>query len=157
MPTSQTPEVVDAAAVAADLTKVFGFVMKHGSTPMVEFAERYDLSFTQLKAVFVLVNAQEPLSIGGLAELSGGSLPATGRAVDGLVGHGLVDRKEDPTDRRVKLVQITELGERAVQAIYAVRQQFLQELVAQLDPSAAQQLADLVGQLLDVATSREVE
>lgn len=106
---SSSPKV-DSKAVAEDFVNVFTRVMKRSSAPMVDFAERYELSFTQLKLIFALANAEEPLPIGHVAEMTGGSLPATGRAIDGLVRHGLATRTEDPDDRRVKRVQITQLG-----------------------------------------------
>lgn len=134
----------ETTRVAEDLVAVLGGVMKRSQAPMVEFAERHDLNFTQLKLMFVLANAEAPLPIGQIAELTGGGLPATGRAVDGLVRHGLVDRSEDPEDRRVKLVRITRQGDEAMQAVFASRIAALREVLAKLSDEELSELGVLV-------------
>jgi DNA-binding MarR family transcriptional regulator len=48
--------------------------------------------------------SQGPHSVGQLAEVLGVSRPATTRLVDRLVEHGMVERRQDPEDRRVVLV-----------------------------------------------------
>ena len=45
-----------------------------------------------------------PHSVGQLAEVLGVSRPATTQLVDKLVEHGMVERRHDPQDRRVVLV-----------------------------------------------------
>ncbi len=45
-----------------------------------------------------------PHSVGQLAEVVGVSRPAATQLVDKLVGHGMVERRHDPQDRRVVLV-----------------------------------------------------
>src|SRR3712207_1095178 len=45
-----------------------------------------------------------PHSVGQLAEVLGVSRPATTQLVDKLVEHGMVERRHDPGDRRVVLV-----------------------------------------------------
>lgn len=45
-----------------------------------------------------------PHSIGQLAEVLGVSRPAATQLVDKLVEHGMVERRQDPADRRVVLV-----------------------------------------------------
>jgi DNA-binding MarR family transcriptional regulator len=144
MSSSSSSPGPDTAAVADDLISLFTSVLKRSSAPMVEFADRYELSFTQLKLMYVLANAREPLPIGRIAELTGGSLPSTGRAVDALVRHELADRSEDPDDRRVKLVQITKLGDSAMREIFESRISALRELLGQL---TRDELAHLTGAL----------
>lgn len=126
--------------VADQFIALVSALMKGSSAPMVTFVERYDLGFTQLKTMFVLANAFEPLPIGHLAELTGASLPAAGRAVDGLVKHDLVTRTEDPDDRRVKRVELSKLGDESMSEIYERRVEALRGL---LDSLSADQVAAL--------------
>ncbi|MFT4049232.1 MAG: MarR family transcriptional regulator [Solirubrobacterales bacterium] len=136
---SSSPNV-SSKAVAEEFTAIVTNVMKRSSTPMVEFVERYDLSFTQLKVMFALANNDEPLPIGRIAEITGGSLPATGRAVDGLVRHGLTTRTEDPTDRRVKRVEVTDLGTTGMNEIFESRTATLSALLDGLSPDQLEAL-----------------
>jgi DNA-binding MarR family transcriptional regulator len=108
---------------------------------MVAFAEQYDLSFSQLKLMFALSNLDEAQPIGRLAEMTGSSLPSMGRAVDGLVRHGLVTRTEDPQDRRVKRIELTDLGASSMSAIYETRVNTLSEILDQLPSDQVDALA----------------
>ncbi|MBJ7332603.1 MAG: MarR family transcriptional regulator [Solirubrobacteraceae bacterium] len=137
----------DSKAVAKDFIAVTMRVMKSSSAPMVAFAEQYDLSFTQLKLMFALSNLDEPQPIGRLAELTGSTLPSMGRAVDGLVRHGLVTRTEDPLDRRVKRIEPTELGASSMYAIYETRVNTLSEILDQLPPEQVDALASALAPL----------
>jgi DNA-binding MarR family transcriptional regulator len=127
--------------VAKDFIAVVTRVMKNSSAPMVAFAEQYDLSFSQLKLMFALSNLDEAQPIGRLAEMTGSSLPSMGRAVDGLVRHGLVTRTEDPQDRRVKRIEPTELGAKSMSAIYEQRVNTLSEILDQLSGDQVDALA----------------
>lgn len=48
--------------------------------------------------------ARGPRSVGSIADALGVSRPAATQLVDRLVEHGMVERRPDPTDRRVVLV-----------------------------------------------------
>ena len=63
-----------------------------------------------------------------LAESLGVSLPAMSRAVDGLFERGFVGREEDPADRRMKRVRLTDAGRTVPQALNEARLSALQEL-----------------------------
>jgi DNA-binding MarR family transcriptional regulator len=139
--------------VAKDFIAVVTRVMKSSSAPMVAFAEQYDLSFTQLKLMFALSNLDEPQPIGRLAEMTGSTLPSMGRAVDGLVRHGLVTRTEDPLDRRVKRIEPTELGAKSMNAIYETRVKTLSEILDQL---SSDQVGALASALEPLNTETEV-
>ena len=132
--------------------------MKRSSAPMVEFAERHELSFSQLKMIFVLANAEVAMPIGHVAETVGLSLPAAGRAVDGLVRQKLATRTEDPDDRRVKLVQITDKGTEGIQVIAEHRAAGLRELLEGLPEDELAAMASAVASLrksVDQTTNRE--
>lgn len=76
---------------------------------MVAFAE-LDLTFNQVRMLMVLEHCDEAQPISNLATFLGLTLPSAGRNVERLVKLGLVDRTEDPSDRRVKRVGLTEQG-----------------------------------------------
>ncbi|GAA2055508.1 MarR family winged helix-turn-helix transcriptional regulator [Williamsia deligens] len=73
-----------------------------------------DISFSHFRTLMVLAGRARALSLNELSEVLGLSLAATGRNVDKLVGLGLVDRREDPADRRVKRVSLTDEGQHKV-------------------------------------------
>ncbi|HEY0584081.1 MAG TPA: MarR family transcriptional regulator [Chloroflexota bacterium] len=65
-----------------------------------------DLTVGQLKALFVLFH-DGPTPIGQLGASLGLGKPAASLLVDALVQHSLVERREDPTDRRRTLAGLT--------------------------------------------------
>ena len=75
-----------------------------------------DISFAHFRTLMVLAGQARALSLAELAEILHLSVAATGRNVDKLVGMGLVDRREDPADRRVKRVSLTDEGHHRVTA-----------------------------------------
>lgn len=69
-----------------------------------------DVSFPQARTIFVLAHVAEPMPIGEVARRLGLSQAAAGRNVDQLVQLGIVERRESPEDRRVKLVGLSSRG-----------------------------------------------
>jgi DNA-binding MarR family transcriptional regulator len=115
--------------------------------------EESGLSFTQCKALFVLFG---PGSDGGeacqgkeLAEQIGLSMAAISRAVDGLFEAGYVTRVEDPDDRRVRRIAITEAGEEVVGRILSARMAGLREFSASLSGPERRKLDSALGLLLE--------
>ncbi len=72
-----------------------------------------DLTLAQVKALFALSD-DEPAPIGHVARRLGIGLPTASHLVEKLVRGGLVERAEDPKDRRRTLAQLTLTGEELV-------------------------------------------
>ncbi len=97
--------------------------------------ERLDLSFTQVKALNLLSD-RDPVSVKGLSDSIGLSLPGVSRAIEGLVQRGMVKRAEDPEDRRAKRLTLTAKGRRTMQGLMEIRLAGVREFVAALEPAA---------------------
>ena len=83
------------------------------------------LGFTQLAALYVLADGSTT-TIGELAESLARSPSATSRLVDGLVRRRLVERREEPDDRRQRSVVLTHRGHAVLRAVDRARaDQFL--------------------------------
>src|SRR3954449_9312247 len=74
------------------------------------------LGFTQLAALYVLAEGSTT-TIGELAEALGRSPSATSRLVDGLVKRRLVERHEEPEDRRQRSVSLTNRGQALLRSV----------------------------------------
>lgn len=72
-----------------------------------------DLSISQFRCLILLGQHAEALPINELADRLDLTLATAGRNVDRLVAHGLVERREDPQDRRVRLVSLSDTGRRS--------------------------------------------
>jgi DNA-binding MarR family transcriptional regulator len=83
------------------------------------------LGFTQLAALYVLADGSTT-TVGELAEALGRSPSATSRLVDGLAKRRLVERREEPEDRRQRSVALTQRGQAVLRAVDRARaDQFL--------------------------------
>ena len=89
-------------ALGEFIQRVFSLAESDAMTQMIEL----DVSFTQARTMFVLAHTGGPLPINEIASKLGLSVAATGRNIDQLVKLGIVERQENPDDRRVKLVSL---------------------------------------------------
>ena len=76
---------------------------------MQDELQDHDLTFSQMTALHQL-RAQAPLTVTVLAERARLSLPAMSHLVERLVRRGLAERRENPENRREKLVVPTAPG-----------------------------------------------
>src|SRR6266852_1614192 len=67
----------------------------------------FDFSLPQM-ATLLLLDEEGELTIKQITEILGRSVSATSRLLDQLVERGMISRREDERDRRVKRVAITE-------------------------------------------------
>jgi DNA-binding MarR family transcriptional regulator len=142
-------QAITKTTVGRDL----GLLLKHllSSTNREFFAELQDagISFSQLKCIGVLSNADAPLSLGALSEELGLSLPAVSRAVDGLVQRGAVKRQEDPSDRRSKLVSVSARGRAIYERVVKVRVAGVERFVEELEPDQRDALEAALGPIVE--------
>lgn len=142
-------QAITKTTVGRDL----GLLLKHllSSTNREFFAELQDagISFSQLKCIGVLSNAEAPMSLGALSEDLGLSLPAVSRAVDGLVQRGAVKRQEDPSDRRSKLVSVSARGRATYERVVRVRVAGVERFVEDLEPDQRDALEAALGPIVE--------
>src|SRR5919197_249261 len=96
--------------------------------------EESGLTLTQVKTLLMLAGpeGEEPYAGRDIAENLQISLASVSRAVDGLVRKRLVKRVEDPDDRRVRRLSITDKGHRLAGEIVAARLADLEAFAASL-------------------------
>jgi DNA-binding MarR family transcriptional regulator len=110
----------------------------------------HDLTLSQLKTLSMLseLASSSPLSLKDLAERLGISLPAASRAVDPLVRRGLVERREDSEDRRIKRVSTTQKGDALVERLMAARVSALEELLSGFNSTERRKLGDALDEIM---------
>jgi MarR family transcriptional regulator, 2-MHQ and catechol-resistance regulon repressor len=88
-----------------------------------------------------------PLPISALGKkvlLSSGSMTA---AVDRLERSGLVDREATSTDRRARIVHLTEEGSKLIRRVFAEHERDMERVFSRLDKPERQALANLLRKL----------
>jgi DNA-binding MarR family transcriptional regulator len=127
--------------MARQLAGLFQYIASASNREVLPEISALDLSLTQVKALALLEERGQALSVGELAEGLGLSVAATSRSVDGLVKRALVERAEDPVDRRVKRVRTTARARKAYQRIVALRTATLTRLIESLTADERTKLA----------------
>ena len=107
-----------------------------------------DLTMAQLKGLLAL--ADSPMTIGQLAEALGSGKPTASILVERLVQLGLVERAEDPLDRRRTIARVTAQGEELVTRLRQGGRDRLRAWLSRLDDD---DLAALVQGLQALATA----
>jgi DNA-binding MarR family transcriptional regulator len=158
--TEATPELRETAArLGAFLRHVFIFSGGEHLRKM----EESGLTLTQVKVLLMLAGPEgdEPYAGRDIAERLAVSLASVSRAVDGLVRSRLASRVEDPDDRRVRRLSITDKGRRLAGEIVAARMADLEAFAESLTSSQRRKLdAALEAMLGDEeirAAARELE
>jgi DNA-binding MarR family transcriptional regulator len=114
---------------------LFGFLtylVKSAEVDVFRVAAELDLSLSQIRALFILSHAERELALTELAPELALSVAATGRAIDVLVRHGLVSRREDMADRRIKRIVLTDAGRVKIARLNAARREGLRQFVSTL-------------------------
>jgi DNA-binding MarR family transcriptional regulator len=131
--------------VAADLGDLMKHLLVSSSRDFFSAVEQAGLTFTQVKCLHLLGDAEEPRPLNALSETLGLSGPAISRAVDGLVQRGEVKRTEDPRDRRSKLLTVSARGRRTLERFVAIRFAGIKRFVEGLTDEERQALSAGVG------------
>jgi DNA-binding MarR family transcriptional regulator len=104
----------------------------------VDPGDRDELSQGQLSAMVLL--SHQPCNTGVLASKLDVTLPTVTALADRLVGHGWVERKADPGDRRVVRLELTSEGEAVLER---ARQARIRRLSFMLDAMPDEDVATL--------------
>ncbi|MGO4301386.1 MarR family winged helix-turn-helix transcriptional regulator [Leifsonia sp. RAF41] len=119
-------EQVDAALRAAD-------VLMHVAARSVMEVEHL-VSSPQLR-VLVFIATRGPQNPGDIAVELGVHASNATRTSEKLVRAGLLERREDPQDRRYVQLTLTREGEKLVERVIAHRRNALAEVFAAMDPA----------------------
>jgi len=97
------------------------------------------VDLAQFRALVVIASL-ESVSLGELAEATSLHLSTASRMCDRLVGMGLLDRADDPANRRQLTLTLTSEGRRLVQEVMRQRKLALEPLLATLSKRRRTQL-----------------
>jgi DNA-binding MarR family transcriptional regulator len=147
-PIAQTVQA-DRLALTRDMYALVSYLMRSSNVGAFNLIAELELSFTQIKALCAMDVDNENRSVKALAESMHVSLPAMSRAVDGLYERGFVDRKEDPVDRRMKRIRLTEAGRTITSSLNEARLTAMQEFLLALSDEEAHALTQALSLILE--------
>jgi DNA-binding MarR family transcriptional regulator len=134
--------------LSRDLYALASYLLRAANVGTFNAIAELELSFTQIKVLCALEMDEQERSVKALAETMGVSLPAMSRAVDGLFERGFVAREEDPVDRRMKRVRLTDAGRMVPLTLNQARLSALHELTGSLEDDEADALQHALAMIL---------
>ena len=148
---SASPKTAAAARdqLTRDTYALMSYLMREATLGTLNTIAELEISFTQMKALCALEADGEDRSVKALAESMKVSLPAMSRAVDGLYERGFVQREEDPVDRRMKRVRLTDAGRSVPRLFNEKRLSALAEFIATLAEDEAAELERALALILE--------
>lgn len=114
-----------------------------------------ELTLAQMRVLFRLRN-QGPLTSGALATKLGVTLPTVTSVADRLVGRGLIERRDDPDDRRRVILALTAEGQALVERVQQGRRARLAAAIESLTPAQRAKLVEGLSFLVDATERVEV-
>ncbi|MES2030442.1 MAG: MarR family transcriptional regulator [Pseudomonadota bacterium] len=90
---------------------------------------------------------REHVRQGVLADEIGLEGPSVVRLIDLLAAEGLVERREDPTDRRAKMLHLTPLGEAKAEEVRRVMRRLRADLMKGIPPDELAVAFDVLGRI----------
>ncbi|WP_109809502.1 MarR family winged helix-turn-helix transcriptional regulator [Sphingosinithalassobacter portus] len=132
------------------MAETLGFVMKDISRLM---RRRFDarareigVTRAQWHTLFVLLR-NEGINQGGLAEQMEIEPITACRMIDRLEDAGLVERRHDPGDRRVRLIYLTEAARPLIERLEVIGGQVTESALAGVSPEEREQLDAILGKI----------
>jgi DNA-binding MarR family transcriptional regulator len=147
MQASSTATAVSSKQLASELLDLWHHLMKGSSQHLYALIAELDVSITQMKTLHALTDADREVSVKELSDRLGLSLPGASRMVDTLLRRGWVERGEDPDDRRIKRIGITDAGRAIVERIETARLVGLEQYAAALTPEQRTTLSSALSNL----------
>jgi DNA-binding MarR family transcriptional regulator len=121
-----------------------------------DFMAQTGLSPSQVVTLMRLHHCQST----GVSEIGGDvgiTTPAASQLVDRLVLQGLLERTEDPDDRRCKQVSLTEKGKRLVEDGIRPRQSWMGELTSAFTFEEQERITEVLVMLTEAARRLEAQ
>jgi DNA-binding MarR family transcriptional regulator len=131
------------------LQKGMQVIMRRSMQDFFRFAKEKDLSMSQIGALFHMYRGSSDVS--GLGDRLGVTRAAASQMLDRLVQMKWITRTEDPDDRRVKKIVLTEKGRCLLEETIQARNGWLAVLSQKLSSEEKEQITAAFSILIDKA------
>lgn len=147
---TSTPQLIQT------IRQFMDFAMHHTMRERAHFARATGLSMPQF-GILMQLHYRQNCGISDLSERFDITNAAASQLVDKLVQSGLIQREEDPNDRRAKLLNLTEKGKKLIQQGIEERYRWVDQVAAKLTPEERTKLAEAMEIVTQAAQELETE
>jgi DNA-binding MarR family transcriptional regulator len=124
--------------------------MQRSMRDFKRFMDETGLSFSQISILMRMVH-RGSTSVSEVGEQLGVTNAAASQAVDRLVQMGLIERKEDPEDRRAKRLALTQKGRTLIEAGIEARSNWIEGLTDDLTPEQQNRIISALTKITEAA------
>jgi len=128
--------------------------MSRSMRATIQFWKDSGLSMPQISTMMRL-NYQGPCGVSDVGSHLGVTNAAASQMVEKLVQQGLLERAEDPNDRRAKQLTLTSKGQALIHESVAARRRWLEELMIALTPEQQKAIITALPHLTEAARQLE--
>jgi DNA-binding MarR family transcriptional regulator len=140
--------------ILATLHEWIGIFMRRSMRNFLLYSKEKKLSMSQIGALFRL-HRVGPCGVSEISDDLGVTDAAASQMLERLVQQGLITRSEDPNDRRVKQIVLTDQGRQVLQESIHARQGWLEELARAFSPEEQGQVLAALRIMIAKATQLE--
>ncbi len=149
--------ITDTTAQLSELLSMFMTeILRYDTADMLRLLKREDLSMPRIAALNI-VERQGAASISEICAYLNLSLGNTSILIDKLVCRGFVTRIEDVSDRRHKLVRLTEKGQALIHELRATRVNSVVQRMLLLPPDLLERVIDVLRDVTEQLPPSSVE
>jgi DNA-binding MarR family transcriptional regulator len=117
---------------------------------------RFGMSYGRFVVLGLLSTQAEPTAVSKLADMASVTSATISAVISGMVRDGLVERHENPSDRRVVRIGLSAAGQKMLDDIFPLIFKWQSEAMGKLDPKELNTLIDLLAKVnLDVTFDGE--
>ena len=131
-----------------------GVLMRRSTSNFFLHAKSSGLSMSQIGMLFQ-IRSKKMCGVSEIGDEMGITSAAASQMIDRMVQQGLVSRSEDPHDRRLKRIVLTEKGQQMLNIGIRARQRWLEELGELLTPEEQEQVGAVLRLLIEKAEQLE--
>ena len=136
------------------LKKWIEVVAKQSMHGFIVYAKEHGLSMSQLGAL-MHISKKGVSGITDIGDDLGVTNAAVSQMIDRMVQHNLIERTEDPDDRRAKRIELTQKGKKVIGECTEARQRWLVTLSDSISDADKKLAAKMLELLID--KTRELE
>jgi DNA-binding MarR family transcriptional regulator len=134
--------------LAREIYTLFSYLLSTSTADFFRALSERDVSLTQVKLLHVLDKPDADHTLKELAEEMSFSLAGASRSIDALHQRGLVERREDEHDRRMKRVRITPQGRALVRGLNEMRVALLGQFAQTLSETERSRLLEALSPIV---------
>lgn len=148
--------MVSSPQLIQTIRQFMDFAMHHTMRERAHFAKATGMSMPQF-GILMQLHYRHNCGVSDLSERFDITNAAASQLVDKLVQGGLIQREEDPNDRRAKLLNLTEKGRGLIQRGMEERYRWVNQVAAKLTPEERAKVAEALEIMTQAAKELEAE